>query len=181
VLKSIVLLFALLNVGMAQVEKRTCDHAAPPEGMHYVCSPKDSCDCRLEKNSLWETPGASEAPKPGNAPCAAASVKYFVAPAYPQAARAVKKQGTVTARLTVQAAGMPQIQIESGDPVFAESVTSALQKWRFAESERPRVVRVTFTFAIAGDATDSMRTTVAGSSPFNLVISASPPQLGGRP
>jgi TonB family protein len=177
VLKALVLTFALLGSSVAQVEKRTCDHPAPPEGMHYVCSPKDSCDCWLERNSSEGSSGdgVQATTRDDNANCASATLKYFVAPAYPPAARAAKKQGTVAARLTVDASGTAQIKIESGDPQLAESVVSALSKWRFAPAEQPRTIAATFTFAIAGDATDSMRTTVAGSSPLNLVISASPP------
>ena len=174
-LKNIVVLFTLLGTSAAQVEKRTCDHPAPPEGMHYVCSPKDSCDCRLERiPSVGAASDDGQAPADTN-PCVAASLKYFVAPGYPLAARAARKQGTVRARLSVEATGMAQVKIESGDPQLAESVVSALAKWRFAASEQPRTITATFTFAIAGDATDAMRTTVAGSSPFNLVISGSPP------
>ena len=172
----LILAFALLGNPPRQIEKRTCDHAAPPEGMHYVCSPKDSCDCRLERNSSEE--GAAEGARESSADaaaCASAGLKYFVAPAYPPAARARKKQGTVTVRLTVDASGTAQVKIEAGDPQLAESVLSALQKWRFAPAEHPRTVTATFTFAIAGDATEAMRTTVAGSSPLNLVIAASPP------
>ena len=175
-LKNLVLLFAFVGCSAAQVEKRTCDHAAPPEGMHYVCSPKDSCDCRLERDSSGGgLPDGARESSTEAAPCASAGLKYFVAPAYPPAARAAKKQGTVTARMTVNASGTAQVKIESGDPQLAESVVSALQKWRFAPAEQPRTVTATFTFAIAGDATEAMRTTIAGSSPLNLVISVSPP------
>ena len=173
-LKMIVVFFTLLGISSAQVEKRICDHPAPPEGMHYVCSPTDSCDCRLERISS-ESGSTDGTPAPADTtPCAAVSLKYFVAPAYPLAARAARKQGTVRVRLSVEATGMAQVKIESGDPQLAESVISALNKWRFAP-EQPHTGTATFTFAIAGDATDTMRTTVAGSSPFNLVISASPP------
>jgi TonB family protein len=173
--KAWILTFAVLGTSAAQVGKRTCDHAAPPEGMQYVCSPKDSCDCRLEKISSESGSTDGTPAVPDTAPCAAATLKYFVAPAYPPAARVARKQGTVSARLSVGATGIAEVKIESGDPQLAESVTSALNKWRFASAEQPRTISATFTFAIAGDATDAMRTTVAGSSPFNLVISVSPP------
>ncbi|GEM_PF-2002183 len=172
----LLLTFALLGTPAPQADKRTCDHAAPPEGMHYVCSPTDSCDCRLERDSS----PAGEPPRraaaiPGPDPCSAAGLRYFVAPAYPAAARAARKQDTVSVRLTVDATGIPQVQITSGDPAFRLSVLAALNKWRFAPAEPPRALTARFTFAIAGDAGDPMRTTVAGSSPFDLVISASPP------
>ena len=175
-LNILLMTFALLGSPDPQLEKRACDHAVPPEGMHYVCSPKDSCDCHLERNST--DAGSNESARASSseaAPCASATLKYFVAPAYPPEARAAKKQGTVTARLTVDASGTPQVKIESGDSELAESVVSALEKWRFTPAEKPRTITATFTFAIAGDATDAMRTTVAGSSPLNLVIAVSPP------
>jgi TonB family protein len=176
VLKTLILTFALLGSAAAQVEKRTCDHAAPPEGMHYVCDPKDSCDCRLENNTSEDNPGEGHhAANSADRPCSSAELKYFVAPGFPPGARAARKQGTVTARLNLDASGTAQVKIESGDPQFAESVVSALSKWRFAPVEKPGTITTTFTFAIAGDPTDAMRTTVAGSSPLNLVISASPP------
>lgn len=174
--KAIFLMFALVATASAQVEKRTCDHAVPPQGMHYVCNPQDSCDCRLERNSQEsnDSEGRS-ASDSDDVSCRSASLKYFVAPAYPPAARAAKKQGTVTAKLTVGAAGTAEVKIDSGDPQLAESVIAALEKWRFAPAEQPHSVTAIFTFAIAGDATDAMRTTVAGSSPLHLVISVSPP------
>jgi TonB family protein len=176
VINVLILAFALLGNPPRQFEKRSCDHPAPPEGMHYVCSPKDSCDCRLERDSSeGGSADGARASSTDATPCASAGLKYFVAPAYPPAARAGKKQGSVTAHITVDASGTAQVKIESGDPQLAESVISALQKWRFTPAEPPRTVTATFTFAIAGEATDAMRTTVAGSSPLNLVISVSPP------
>jgi TonB family protein len=172
--KTVILMFVVLgSVAAAQVEKRTCDHPAPPQGMYYVCDPKDTCDCHLEKNSEEQSPVGSEIG--GAEPCSATKVRFFVAPAYPLSARAAKKQDTVKAHLTVDGSGTAQIKIESGEPIFAEAVTSALNKWRFEPTEQPRTLDATFTFAIAGDATDAMRTTVAGSSPLHLVISVSPP------
>lgn len=171
--KAVVLTFALLASSAAQVEKRTCDHPVPPAGMRYVCPPNDSCDCRLESSEGG--PENDDVTASDTASCPSATLKYFVAPAYPLAARAAKKQGTVTARLTVDASGKPQVKIEFGDPQLAESVVAALHKWRFAPAEKPRTISAIFTFAIAGDATDAMHTTVAGSSPLNMVISASPP------
>ena len=173
--KALVLMFALLGSAAAQVEKRTCDYAVPPQGMHYVCNPKDSCDCRLERTQESTDTEGRPASHRDEVPCDSATLKYFVAPAYPPAARAVKKQGTVTAKLTVGTAGTAEVKIESGDPQLAESVIAALEKWRFATAEQRHTITAVFTFAIAGDATEAMRTTVAGSSPLHLVISVSPP------
>ena len=176
VVTTLILTFTLLGSAEAQVEKRTCDHAAPPQGMHYVCNPKDTCDCHLERNSEESNDTEGRAVSHSDeVSCGSATLKYFVAPAYPPAARAARKQGTVTARLTVGTAGTAEVKIESGDPQLAESVLAALEKWRFAPAEQPHTITAIFTFAIAGDATEAMRTTVAGSSPLHLVISVSPP------
>jgi TonB family protein len=159
-----------------QIQNRTCDHAAPPAGMHYVCEPKNTCNCHLEKN-----PGENEEPStdadavPATEPCADADLKFFVAPAYPPAARHARKQGTVTAKLLVEGSGGAQVTIESGDPVFAEAITGALKKWRFASRAQSKTLNATFTFALAGDPSEPMNTTISGSSPLNLVIAATPP------
>jgi TonB family protein len=175
VLKALIVAFALLSSSAAQVEKRNCDHPAPPEGMHYVCSPKDSCDCRLERDSSEIRESSGTAATSSADSCSPAGLRYFVVPAYPPAARAARKQATIKAQLTVGASGTAEVKIESGNPAFDEAVLDALRKWRFASGEKLRTLKATFTFAIAGDATDSMRTTIAGSSPLNLVISVSPP------
>jgi len=175
VVKALILTFALLGSTAAQIEKRTCDHAIPPQGMHYVCNPKDNCDCRLERTQESSDTEGRPASHRDEVPCDSAILKYFVAPAYPPSARAARKQGTVTAQLTVGTAGTAEVKIESGDPQLAESVLATLEKWRFAPSEQPHKITAIFTFAIAGDATEAMRTTVAGSSPLHLVISVSPP------
>ena len=164
----------LLAGGAFQIQNRTCDHAAPPAGMHYVCDPKNTCNCHLEKN-----PGEDEAPSrdavPAPEPCADADLKFFVAPAYPAAARQARQQGTVTAKLLVEDSGGAQVTIESGDPVFAAAVSRALKKWRFASRAQSKTLNATFTFALAGDPTQAMSTTISGSSPLNLVIAATPP------
>jgi TonB family protein len=152
-----------------QIQKRTCDHAAPPEGMRYVCAPQNPCDCRLEKDSSEDegSPAAIE-------PCSADKVKYFVAPAYPETARKAGKQGMVTALLAVENPGIAQVKIESGDPALTGAVQTALQKWHFAPSAAGQTLTATFTFALAGNPTEHISTTVSGASPLKLVISASP-------
>jgi TonB family protein len=156
-----------------QFQKRSCDHPAPPEGMHYAYAPQNPCDCRLEKDAAEEE--ASPATTAANEPCLAENVKYFVAPAYPDTARKAGKQGTVTAGLTVENSGDAQVKVDSGDPVFAEAVRTALRKWRFASSAAGKTFTATFTFALAGGSAEHISTTVSGASPLNLVISASPP------
>ena len=154
-----------------QIQKRACDHPAPPEGMHYACAPQNSCDCRLEKDAAEE---ASPAAPAANEPCSADNVKYFVAPPYPETARKAGKQGTVTALLTVENRGIAQVKIESGDPPFTGAVQTALHKWRFAPSAAGQTLTATFTFALAGNPTEHISTTVSGASPLNLVISTAP-------
>jgi TonB family protein len=166
-----VTLLVLATAGF-QIQKRTCDHPAPPEGMHYVCTPQNPCDCRLEKDSSEDE--GSPAPPAAIEPCSADKVKYFVAPAYPETARKAGKQGTVTALLAVENPGIAQVKIESGDPAFTGAVQAALHKWRFAPSAAGQTLTATFTFALAGNPTEHISTTVSGASPLNLVISASP-------
>jgi len=98
-----------------------------------------------------------------------------VAPNYPAAARQARKQGTVTARLLVDTSGAAQVKIDSGDSAFAEQVLIALKKWRFSPSTVTKTLTATMTFALAGDPTEHISTTVSGSSPLNLVIAATPP------
>jgi TonB family protein len=164
-------LLVLATAGF-QIQKRTCDHPAPPDGMHYVCAPQNPCDCRLEKDASEDE--ASPAAPAANEPCSADKVKYFIAPAYPETARKAGKQGTVTALLTVENLGIAQVKIESGDPAFTGAVQTALHKWRFAPSAAGQTLTATFTFALAGNPAEHISTTVSGASPLNLVISAPP-------
>jgi TonB family protein len=174
------LILALFQSFAFQIQKRTCDHPAPPEGMHYVCAPQDSCDCHLERDRSEEGQSDNGGVSASSAtsafePCSARDLKYFVAPAYPRAARQAKKQGTVTAQLVVDTSGTATVKIESGDLAFSEQVVTALKKWRFAPSNAQKTLAATFTFALAGEPTEYASTTVSGSSPLNLVIAATPP------
>jgi len=157
-------------------QRRTCDHAAPPAGMHYVCTQGDPCNCHLEEDQpdKGEAVGNS-ARVPTVEPCASRSVKYFVAPAYPVTARLTRKQGVVTARLVIDGSGVAEVTIESGDPVFAQPVVEALRQWKFAPSEPRQEATATFTFVLTRTPTKEAVTTVSGSSPLELVITASPP------
>ena len=79
--------------------------------------------------------------------------------------------------LAVENPGIAQVKIESGDPAFTGAVQTALQKWRFAPSAAGQTLTATFTFALAGNPTEHISTTVSGASPLNLVISASPVRI----
>src|SRR5438270_10114773 len=155
-----------------QIQKRSCDHPAPPEGMHYVCAPQNPCVCRLDKASS-EDEGSPDSPA-AIEPCSADKVKYFVAPAYPETARKAGKQGTVTALLTVENRGIAQVKIESGDPAFTAAVQTAIHKWRFAPSATGQTLTATFTFALAGNPTEHISTTVSGASPLIWLYPALP-------
>jgi hypothetical protein len=82
--KILLLAFLLLATSAFQVQKRTCDHPAPPEGMHYVCSPTDSCDCDLERNSSESDERVENSGPAATDSCSAADLKYFVAPPIPR-------------------------------------------------------------------------------------------------
>jgi TonB family protein len=176
VLSLISLALVLLATPAFQAQRRTCDHAAPPAGMHYVCDPRDSCSCHLEKDQPEndETAGDPSA-IPAAQSCAASNLKYFVTPVYPAQSRRARKQGAVKAQLTVGPSGSAQIRIESGDPPFAKQVAEALKKWKFAPADPPQVLTVSITFTLAGNPSADAVTTVGGASPLELVITASPP------
>ena len=163
-------------------QQPTCNLAAPPAGMHYVCAKTNSCDCRLVADDAGgdEPQNASPALVPHASSCPAEKVKYFVAPDYPSRALQAAKQGTVVARLTVNAAGdVDEVKIRSGDPLLGASVVETLKKWKFLAGTAAQIVEVSITFALAGDAaTEPVAATVSGSSPLNLVITASPLMSG---
>ena len=168
--------FLLLSGLSMQVQKNPCDHPTPPEGMRYVCAPRDSCNCRLEKDEAEDHESAANPnSSPADEVCLSKSLMHFVAPAYPAAAREVRKQGTVKAQLVVDASGQVTIKLESGEATFTEPVVVALKNWRFAPSASPQTFTATFTFALAGNPTANAITSVSGSSPLNLVITATPP------
>jgi TonB family protein len=176
VLCLISLALVLLASPAFQAQRRSCDHAAPPPGMHYVCDPGDSCSCHLEKDQPEndETAGNTSV-IPAASSCTASNLKYFVAPVYPAQARRARKQGVVTAQLTVGSSGRARIRIESGDPTFAKQVAEALKKWKFAPADPPQALTVSITFTLAGNPSENAVTTVGGTSPLELVITASPP------
>jgi TonB family protein len=166
----------LVLLGMAhQIHQHTCDHAAPPPGMHYVCEHADSCNCRLQKDEE-ENEGAAEksADLSANQQCASSTVNYFVAPTYPEEAWQAGRQGTVRAQVLVASSGTAEIKMISGDPVLAREVTEALKKWKFASSKLPRVLDIRVRFLLAGNPTAKPFITVSGASPLDLVVTAPP-------
>lgn len=169
------LAFVLLPRQSMLPQKDVCDHPTPPEGMHYVCAPRDSCNCHLEKDEVEDNRAQAGQASTADELCLSKSLKHFVAPHYPAAAREARKQGTVTAELIVDNSGHHTVKIESGDAVFTEPVLVALRNWRFVPSASPLKFAATFTFALAGNPTANAITSVSGSSPLNLVIIATPP------
>lgn len=161
-----------------QSQQPSCDLAAPPPGMHYVCAKTNSCDCRLvaDDPSGDEPQNVSPNPVRHASSCIADKVKYFVAPNYPRQALRAAKQGTVLATLTVDPRGdVDEVKVQSGDPLLGESVIETLKKWKFVTSSSAQSVDISITFALAGDTvTKPVAATVSGSSPLNLVITASP-------
>ena len=45
--KPLVLTLLVLATTGFQIQKRMCDHPAPPEGMHYVCAPHNAAPWRM--------------------------------------------------------------------------------------------------------------------------------------
>lgn len=172
--KPLVLALLVLATSGFQIQKRMCDHPAPPEGMHYVCAPHNACDCHLEKDSAADQSPAA-ASQADNQTCSGDKVTYFVVPAYPESARKARKQATVTAHLTIESSGAANVEVESGDAALVESVRSAAAKWRFAPSAAGETLTATFSFVIAGTP-GGPAASVSGASPLELVIS-SPPLL----
>jgi TonB family protein len=167
----------LVNLAL-QHQQPTCDLAAPPPGMHYICANPNSCDCRLvaDDTSGEESQNASPIPVSNASSCTADKVKYFVAPDYPPRALHAAKQGTVIATLAINPSGdVDEVKIHSGDPLLDGSVIETLKMWKFVTSGAAQSVDVSVTFAFAGDTvTKPVASTVSGSSPLNLVITASP-------
>lgn len=174
------LALAFLSGLAFQHQQPICDHAVPPPGMHYVCAKENSCDCRLvadEPSSKDKQPqNGSPIPEPDESLCNAGNVKYFVVPDYPLLARRTGKQGTVIARLAINAAGdVDEVKIQSGDPLLTGPATPTLKKWKFASTGAAQSASVSVTFALAGNPVSKPVTpTVSGSSLLNLVITANP-------
>jgi TonB family protein len=148
--------------------------------MHYVCAKQNSCDCRLvadePDNGDEQSEKGPPIPAPDLSSCNSGNVKYFVAPDYPLPARQAAKQGTVIARLAINPAGdVDEVEIQSGDPLLTGPVIKTLKNWKFAPTGATQTASVSVTFALAGNSvTKPAATTVSGSSPLNLVITAYP-------
>lgn len=150
---------------------QACDHAAPPPGMQWVCTPENGCNCHLEavasQDQLEE--GAISASSKNSSACLACRVRFFIIPTYPAAAREAQKQGTVTASLILTPGGqVERIRIQSGDAQLAEAAQAAFQQWRFAGGGREETIPVSVQFVLSDGAEGS----VTGKSLLNTVVTA---------
>lgn len=151
-----------------------CEHASPPQGMQWVCSKENPCDCRLEtlayRHQSGEETLKSESLEGGNT-CWACRITFFVIPAYPEAARKGLKQGIVSASLVLTPEGeIQQVQIRSGDEQLKSAVESAFRRWRFTPGGRSESIPVSVKFVLSDDPTPS----VSGASLLNPVVTARP-------
>jgi TonB family protein len=165
-----------LLAGMALQMKspQACDHAAPPEGMRWVCASGNPCDCHLETNTSEGhiEDGTSKPYQPG----AASShldcrITFFAIPTYPESARQGRKQGVVSASLVLNADGtVEQVRIQSGDPQLANAAQSAFRQWRFTPGGRYENIPVSVKFVLSDNSTGL----VTGMSLLDAVVSAKP-------
>lgn len=153
---------------------KACDHAAPPEGMRWVCANENPCDCHLEASTSEdqgdENPAKSNSVKATGSflPC---RIEFFVIPAYPEAARQAQKQGIVSATLILAPDGnVGDVRLESGEPQLAAAVQAAMQQWRFTPGNRPESIPVSVKFVLS----DSPAGAVSGTTLLNAVVTAKP-------
>ncbi|MGC2196308.1 MAG: energy transducer TonB [Terriglobales bacterium] len=175
-------LFAVLlfMLGMPPQVKhpQACDHAAPPQGMRWVCASENPCDCHLEpiaSEANADRDPADTTSKPYShatpGPGVACRIAFFVIPGYPEAAREGQKQGIVSASLILTADGkVEQVRIQSGDPQLAAAVRSAFQQWRFMPGKPSETIPVSVKFVLS----DSPSGSVTGTSLLNPVVTAPP-------
>ncbi len=72
-----------------------------------------------------------------------------VEPAYPDFFKNGRFQGRVVADATVLPNGsVSNVEIKSGNPMFAELASKALMKWKYAPSSAQTVEQVTFNFSL---------------------------------
>jgi TonB family protein len=173
-LAAVAVLVFFLGMPLQVKHPQVCDHAAPPEGMQWVCANQNPCDCHLEAIASEGEPGDG-ASKPNSltksASCLACRIAFFVIPAYPEAARQGGKQGVVSATLVLAADGsVEDVRIQSGDTQLAKAVQSAMQQWRFTPGNRPTSIPVSVKFVLS----DQPNGSVTGTSLLNSVVTAKP-------
>ena len=165
-------LLFVLGMPLQLRNPKLCDHAAPPEGMRWVCASENPCDCHLgpiASEDQPEEPVSRTHSLTTKVPCLACRIAFFVIPAYPEAARQGQKQGIVSALLVLRADGsVEEVRIQSGDPQLASAVRSAFQRWRFTPGDRSESIPVSVKFALS----DSPSGVVAGRSLLDTVVTA---------
>ena len=167
-------LLFILGMPLQLKHLKACDHAAPPEGMRWVCAAENPCDCRLETIASEDRPNGTVS-KPDSptaaVSCLACRIAFFVIPAYPEAARQADKQGIVSASLVLTGEGsVEKVRIQSGDPQLASAVQSALQQWRFTPGKRSESIPVSVRFVLSDNPTGL----VTGTSLLNAVVTTRP-------
>ena len=173
-LAAVAALVVILGMPLQLKYPNACEHAAPPEGMQWVCSKGNPCDCRLE-TLAYRKQGGEETLKSdsleGGKVCWSCRVTFFVIPAYPEVARKEQKQGIVSASVVLTAEGeIQQVQIRSGDQLLASAVEAALQRWRFTPGGRSESIPISVKFVLSDDSSAS----VSGASLLNPVVTARP-------
>lgn len=166
-------LLFILGIPLQVKQQKACEHAAPPEGMHWVCANNDPCDCHLASIASQDEQDddSSKAYQTRAASCLACRVEFFAIPGYPEEARRTQKQGMVSASLILSAqGGVEEVRIQSGDPQLASAVQSALQQWRFTPGNRSETIPVSVKFVLGDNPTGS----VTGTSLLNAVVTANP-------
>jgi TonB family protein len=165
-------LLLLAGMPLQMKSPKACDHAAPPQGMRWVCASGNPCDCHLEASTSegqFED-GTSKLNRPeGASPHLDCRITFFAIPVYPEPARQAQKQGVVSASLVLNADGTVQeVRIHSGDAQLASAVQSALRQWRFTPAGRSENIPVSVKFVLSDNST------VSGMSLLNTVVSARP-------
>jgi TonB family protein len=94
--------------------------------------------------SLCSLVSMGQTPKEATEPL---HVKKFVAPAYPDAARKNRMQGTTTAEIQVGADGAVDfVKVVMAHPVFHDYVEAALKQWTFDPIAKPARLKVNVRF-----------------------------------
>jgi TonB family protein len=74
---------------------------------------------------------------------------YYVAPAYPDDARAQGVQGVAILQVTIETDGAPSdVKVIRGDVLLAQSAIDAVQQWRWTPPAKAVVATVTVRFAL---------------------------------
>jgi hypothetical protein len=98
--------------------------------------------------------GAASAPSAG-APMGLPLLQEAALPVYPPIGRAASVTGKVVVEITVTGGKVTSTDVKSGARMLAGGTVANLQTWRFASDVNGKFA-VTYTYAISGEATDSL-------------------------